>query len=89
MSPEEAGSRLVSLLGLTSRGEKWIEAAEQVATILVSGQVGVHQLRQVDDRLIEWLLYGLNFEHARQQVRPITFPVVFTMQSRTALHAIS
>ena len=71
---EEAGSRLQGSLQLTCRGEKWIEGMGHVAVILpnalayLQSVLDMDQLESIHNKIIEWVLDGLDFERARQQV---------------------
>ena len=72
---DESGGRLLSLIQLTSRGEKWIESMEQLALILPKALAALHQtlaptgqMETLQNAIIDWMLHGLDFERAREQV---------------------
>lgn len=67
--------RLARTLELTSRGEKWIDSMGQLGSILPDCLVHwqhtenqQEELTSIYERIIDWLLHGLDFEMACQQV---------------------
>lgn len=76
---EDAALRLQMTLELTSRGEKWIDSMNQLASILPNGLAYLHSqpdlLKSIQDKVVDWLLHGLDFDHAREQPGPSTHTV--------------
>lgn len=78
---DEAATRLRTSLDLAIRGEKWIDSVNHLATILPKALARLHsilppeEVQSIEDRVVHWLLDGLDFELARQQTGPSTLTV--------------
>jgi len=80
---DEAAAQLGRALELTTRGEKWMDSMGQLSTsaFLPNAIARLHsthspeELASVEEKIVDWLLDGLDFELARQQVGPSTHTV--------------
>ena len=76
---EDAALRLQTSLELASRGEKWIDSMNQLSSILPNGLAYLHLqpdvLKSVQEKVVDWLIYGLDFDRAREQPGPSTHTV--------------
>lgn len=95
LEPEEAASRLRPVLEINSRGEKWLDSISQVIGVLPSAlaylkcQGSFEEVDAIQTKVIEWLVHGLDFDRALEQVGPSTLTVRHIKTGLKLVHAVA